>query len=130
MLPNVISLVTMSPPLSRVPDVSKFVDVNLAGGGVPPQTAPVSQDGVSAGHSTGKDIKNTDIEKAVSYLNEYIQSYRRDLHFSVDDDSGRIVVKVVDRETNEIIRQIPSEEAMALASRMEKSNGILLQAQA
>ncbi|MFZ5594239.1 MAG: flagellar protein FlaG [Pseudomonadota bacterium] len=127
MLPNVISLVPMSPPLSRVPDVSKSVDVNIAGGRPPPQTSP---DGVSVGHSTEKDIKNTDIEKAVSYLNEYIQSYRRDLHFSVDDDSGRIVVKVIDRETNEIIRQIPSEEAMALANRMEKSNGILLQAQA
>jgi flagellar protein FlaG len=52
----------------------------------------------------------------VQSLNDYAQSVRRDLQFSVDDTSGRTVITVKDSETEEIIRQIPSESAVALAS--------------
>ncbi len=58
---------------------------------------------------------DTSLKGAVSSLNQFIQNYRRDVQFSVDESSGRVVVKVIDMETHEIIRQIPCEEVMALA---------------
>lgn len=55
------------------------------------------------------------VQKAVARLNDYIQSTQRDLRFSVDDELGRAVVTVVDRQSQEVIRQIPNETALSLA---------------
>jgi flagellar protein FlaG len=74
-----------------------------------------------------------DVKQAVSYLNEYVQSLRRDLSFSVDEKSGHTIVRVVDSNTGELIRQIPAEEMVAVSRALRNSNsqaGILLQNQA
>ncbi len=55
------------------------------------------------------------VQKAVARLNDYIQSTQRDLRFSVDEELGRAVVTVVDRQSQEVIRQIPNETALSLA---------------
>lgn len=55
------------------------------------------------------------LEKAVSHLKEYVQSLQRNMDFSVDDKTGRYVVRVVDSQTQELIRQIPSEEMLAIS---------------
>lgn len=52
---------------------------------------------------------------AVRQMNDYIQTVNRDLSFSVDELSGKTVIKVIDAETKEVIRQIPPEEILALA---------------
>ncbi|MDX1250734.1 MAG: flagellar protein FlaG [Gammaproteobacteria bacterium] len=130
MIPNISAIVPTPSSFPRTTDAPRVSAVSATAEGVPQQNATVSQAGASANRSVKNDARNEDITKAVSYLNDYIQSYRRDLQFSVDDDSGRIVVKVIDKETREVIRQIPSEEALQLAKRMEQSNGMLLQAQA
>lgn len=70
------------------------------------------------------------LQGAVRSLNEFIQNYRRDMQFSIDESNGRVVVKVIDMETHEVIRQIPCKEVMALARGLEKSNGELLHANA
>ena len=54
------------------------------------------------------------LEKAVSQLNEHMQQGQHSLRFSTDEVSGRTVVRVVDTETDEVIRQIPSEEMLAV----------------
>ena len=61
------------------------------------------------------------IEQAVARLNDYVQSLQRDIVFSVDHDSGRSVVRVVERGTQEVIRQIPSEVALRLARNLQIS---------
>lgn len=55
------------------------------------------------------------VQAAVAQMNEYIQSTQRDLNFSYDPDSGETVVKVLDRATQEVIRQIPDEIFLRLA---------------
>jgi len=62
-----------------------------------------------------------EVSKVVSELNEYVQSLNRELHFSVDENSGRTVITVVNPETDEIIRQIPPEEVLAMARFLERS---------
>jgi len=63
------------------------------------------------------DIKQMQehVEAAVAQMNEYIQSTQRDLHFSYDKAAGETVVKVLDRSTQEVIRQIPDETFLKLA---------------
>lgn len=55
------------------------------------------------------------VDKAVTVLNDYVQSQQRDLRFSLDSESGRAVVRVLDSNTEEVIRQIPSDVALRLA---------------
>ncbi len=85
-----------------------------------------------------KELKNTEAEaesedkvkEAVAELNQFVQSLDRELQFSIHKDSGKTVVKVVDAETDKVIRQIPSEEILAISESLENVTGFLLQAQA
>jgi flagellar protein FlaG len=72
----------------------------------------------------------------VEELNQNAQSVRRSLRFDVDDDTGITVITVRDRETDEVIRQIPSEELLELAryfaeasESQGESKGLLLRAE-
>jgi flagellar protein FlaG len=60
------------------------------------------------------------IDDAVQDINEHIQAAHRELLFSVDEDSGRTVIKVMDMNTKEVIRQIPNEEALKFARMIEE----------
>lgn len=70
------------------------------------------------------------VRKALESLNSHVQNLHRSLRFSVDQNSGDTVVKIVDSETNQVIRQIPSEELLVIAERMRASTGALLNEQA
>ncbi len=69
------------------------------------------------------------LEHSVSQLNELVQSVQRDLHFSIDEFSGDTVIKVLDTNTAEVIRQIPSEEVLALTKNIESLKGVLFSAE-
>jgi flagellar protein FlaG len=63
-----------------------------------------------------KETKNQDdLQQAVSTLNDYVQNMQRDLQFSIDKESGVMVVKVIDTKNEKVIRQIPTEETLKLA---------------
>ncbi len=70
------------------------------------------------------------VEQAVSKLNEYVQSTARTLNFQVDDDSGKTVIKVYDRDSEQLIRQIPNELVLELARKLnEEEPSLLFEAQ-
>lgn len=66
----------------------------------------------------------------VAELNDYMQNLNRSLQFSVDEESGDTVIKVVDAETEELVRQIPSEAILRARNAVEKYRGILFEIQA
>lgn len=66
------------------------------------------------------------LQEAVSKLNDYVQNIRRNLSFSVEEATGRTVIRVYDSETDELIRQIPSEETLRLAEQIETQASSLL----
>lgn len=55
------------------------------------------------------------VSQAVSQLNQSPQARAQGLEFSIDNDSKRTVVKVIDQTTKEVLRQIPSPEALEIA---------------
>ena len=65
------------------------------------------------------------IQKNVQQINAKVQNIQRDLHFSVDDESGRTIIRVIDSETKEIIRIIPPEDINGIAQRLTDSSGVL-----
>lgn len=76
-----------------------------------------------------KDKTTENLDSAVSNLNDYAQQLKRELRFSIDDNSGRTVITVTDPETEEVIRQIPPEEVLRIAESLEDNSGVLLSAQ-
>lgn len=76
-----------------------------------------------------QDEANQRLEQSVSQLNELVQSVQRDLQFSIDEFSGDTVIKVLDTKTEEVIRQIPSEEVLALTKNIESLKGVLFSAE-
>ncbi|MBU2710483.1 flagellar protein FlaG [Zooshikella harenae] len=61
------------------------------------------------------------VEQAVAQLNDYVQTVQRDLLFKLDTDSGETVISVIDRSTDEVVRQIPDEVALRLARDLKDS---------
>ena len=59
-----------------------------------------------------------ELKTAVAELNEGVQNIQRNLLFSVDEESGREVVSVLDASSKEVIKQFPTEEALILARSM------------
>ena len=70
------------------------------------------------------------VESAVSQISDFVQNFQRDLQFSIDKDSDRLVVKVVDSETQEVIRQIPSEETLRIAENLDSAGSLIFREQA
>jgi len=63
------------------------------------------------------------LSEAVSRMSDYVQNIRRGLEFTVDEASDRTVITVYDIESEEIIRQIPSEEFLNLVRQMKGEAG-------
>jgi len=83
---------------------------------------------------TGKSLPETSrpeatterVAEALSRIQSYVRASQRELQISVDEDSGRTVVRVVNPETQEVIRQIPTEEVLKLAASLSASGGGIL----
>ncbi len=69
-----------------------------------------------------KSVDNEKVTQAVTKLNDYVQNVQRNLQFNIDQESGVMVVKVVEANTDKVIRQIPNEETLRLARNLVDDN--------
>ena len=63
-------------------------------------------------------------------MNKHVQSLKRDLHFSVDEETGETIIRVVDSESQKTIRTIPSDEFLSLTQKLNQTVGTLFNAHA
>ena len=70
------------------------------------------------------------LEDAVSAINAFLKPISNNLEFSVDEGSGKTVVKLVDMETNTVLRQYPTKEALAIAKDIDRFQGLLINTEA
>ncbi len=69
-------------------------------------------------------VDRRSLNQAVNDLSKALGEGRTNIHFDVDDDSGQMIIKVIDTENGQTIRQLPPEEVLELAKffeEMEKS---------
>ena len=66
------------------------------------------------------------LDQAIEHLNEQLQNSQTNLGFSIDSETDIVVVKVTNKETGELVRQIPAEAVVRLAGKMEDLKGLLL----
>ncbi|MFC4161601.1 flagellar protein FlaG [Chitinimonas lacunae] len=91
------------------------------------EAVKVSSDAVQASRATAD---SGDVKKAVEKLNQTVTSFNRSLQFSVDEDTKMNIVKLVDVDSKEVIRQIPSEEVLSIAKAIDKLQGMLIEEKA
>lgn len=95
-------------------------------GSKPAVPATPRQELPGSGQTLPPPADSGEVKQAVSRLNSYVQNLRRDLQFRVDEDSNRVIVTVVDSESGEVIRQIPSDEVLAVAQNLQHAHGLLV----
>lgn len=67
-----------------------------------------------------------ELSKLVKTVNDFVKPFNSSLEFNIDQDSGQTIVKIMDTSTKEVIKQIPSEEMLALAKALDQLKGLLV----
>jgi len=67
-----------------------------------------------------------DVKESVKDINDIIEKVKEDLSFEVHDETDRMMVKVIDRKTKEVIKELPPEEMLDLSARIHKIVGLLI----
>ncbi|MCK4841124.1 MAG: flagellar protein FlaG [Methylococcales bacterium] len=67
-----------------------------------------------------KELDAKELVAVITKISEQVQNVHRDLTFSIDEESGRNVVTILDTKSKEIIKQFPSEELLALARHLNE----------
>ncbi|MDB5904584.1 MAG: flaG [Betaproteobacteria bacterium] len=68
----------------------------------------------------------TAVKDAVKAANEAVKAIKSELSFSVDEDTGKTVVRVVEKQTGTLIRQIPSQEMLEIAQALDRLQGLFV----
>ena len=89
-----------------------------------------SQSTVSASEARSEPVSREQLNQAIKATKDFVGSINSSLDFSVDEDTGSVVVKVIDKETKEVIRQFPSEEMLSIAKALESIKGLLVKQKA
>ncbi|MBK8754209.1 MAG: flagellar protein FlaG [Candidatus Competibacteraceae bacterium] len=136
MISNINPLTGVNPPLARDPATARptppdpaTVESAVAQPLTTPQSAvnqspnasnaewqrSANPDGQQQNPPAGTTADREQLIKALDQLNQSLGHYDTNLRFDIDDQSQTMVVRIVDQETHEVVRQIPSEKALAVA---------------
>ena len=73
-----------------------------------------------------KKQDNIDISEAIERVAGTAQLFNRKIHLEVENDTHEVIVKIVDSETKEVIRQLPPEEMVKLSKNAKDLKGLLI----
>ena len=93
-------------------------------------SSTVTANSATSAQHTPSDEEHKATEQAAQALQQFVGMFNNSLQFSVDRDSNKVVVKVVDSATGQEITQIPSKEAIAQASALNQVKGLLVRQKA
>jgi len=98
----------------------------VAGNPAKPAAESVSRPAPAPSERPAAQPDKHDLGNIVADLNKVAQAAAQGVRFSVDEDTGRTVVKVVDTQTDTVLRQIPTVEALKLWRSIEQMQGVML----
>lgn len=79
---------------------------------------------------SNQEVSREQLEVLAEKLQDFVSSLNKGLQFSVHEESGRDVIKVIDRESDEVVRQYPSEEVLELVAKLSDAAGNFINSQA
>lgn len=102
-----------------------------------PVDKPVAERPVAASsESKGSGLKKEDtqeeakVKAAAEDIEKFFHSFKRNLEFSIDEESGKVIVKVIASDSGELVRQIPNAEILKLAESLSDAHSLLFRAKA
>jgi flagellar protein FlaG len=105
-------------------------------GAVTPRTnqqdlaAPSAPPAAAVQPAPAPDAAREALEQATQRIRDVLKSSSATLVFTIDEDSGHPLLRIFDSETKQLIRQIPSEEVVAISRALDRLQGLLLQQKA
>jgi flagellar protein FlaG len=113
--------------IQNTPHLNQAVQPDVRANGV----APVRAAAISTTPPVPRPVPVEELKSAVATINQAMRQSNHSLEFSVDSDTHRTVVKMVDTGTGELIRQFPSETALAISRGIDQfQQGLLLKQKA
>lgn len=97
---------------------------DVKAGNLPPEV-PKRTESAPESRSSSREESEKAVREAVDNIQKFVAQSTRDITFSIDQDAG-FMVKVIDRTSQDVIRQIPSEEVVAIAQALDKLQGLFV----
>ncbi|ROL81916.1 flagellar biosynthesis protein FlaG [Pseudomonas protegens] len=94
----------------------------------PREVVPTIAETASQHGKKGAQTEQEKLKMAVQEIEKFVQSVKRNLEFSIDEPSGKVVVKVIASDSGEVVRQIPNEEVLRLANSLNDASSLLFSA--
>lgn len=79
--------------------------------------------------AAAKIPSKSELKKSVDAINRFLENNSQ-VEFSIDDHSGLSVVKVIDTQTKQVLRQLPSAESLEIAKNLNSMKGLLIDSKA
>jgi len=77
-----------------------------------------------------KNVSKNEVDQALTEIKAQLGSVGREINFAVDEDLNIVIIKVVNKDTEEVIRQIPTEEVVEIARNIQNNKGFLFEEEA
>ena len=116
-----ISSVVTGTSFAPQPELPKLQPVRSAA----EQKAAVDRFVASLPGNGEMDIKHLDIHRVAADIEQVSQTFNRKLQFVVDHKSQEVIVKVIDRNTDKVIKVLPPEELQRLHRKLKETIGLL-----
>jgi flagellar protein FlaG len=112
----------IQPDYTLSDDVVKFSrDGNGASTGVQTELP-----GAMSAESQEPVISTDLLASKVEQLNETMQVFKREFHFKIHEETSRIIVQVLNAETDEVVSEIPPEKVLDILANMEEAIGLIV----
>ncbi len=112
-------------PVTETSRVQKQNEVIEASRTVARQDLSIKEQSVPSAKESNQTLNKHQLKQAANNMNVHVQSLKRDLHFSLNEDTGETIIRVVDSESQKVIRTIPSDEFLSLSQHLNQSVGTL-----
>ncbi len=120
----------MSSPIGMTPHIAPAAPTPLPPDVAAPPVAVSPTPSATAAQPRQPPLSAQVVAEVAQQINDFLRSNSASLEFQVDSQSGEVLVRVVDSDTNEVIRQIPSEQIIAIAHAIDQMYGLLFKQKA
>lgn len=131
LIPNVSNTTQAVAPARLASDGGSGVVVATSSNVEAPPSTQVDASVATTKTDATQQPSPAEVQRAVDSLNKTLKQTNNNLEFSVDNDTKKLLVKLVDTETGDVIREFPSQEALAIARSIDRfQQGLLIKQQA
>ena len=113
----------------KIGDATTELEMQVQRAALPKKAAPAvaaASAGPDRQQAAAPPVEVRKIESVTRQIDSFLRSINCSLQFRLDESTGRMVVSLCDAETGEVIRQVPGEDALRIAQRIEDSLSALL----